>query len=313
MKKLPAIRIGHLNIIDHLLLGITHLKSQQDITPVSHFQFIPQPSNSWSQVTEKLREKRLNAAFLPVPMAMDLYASGMDIRVIMLVHRSGSVIVKHQTPGVKTISDFKEKTVLVPSVLSIQNMLIHRLLVSAGLQSGDLNEPADISYETTSPCLMPEMLKADIGGDIAGFSVSEPFGSIAIEQKTADLLCTSHSLWKDHPCCVLVVSQPLIHQYPEAVEALISLFVQTAKQISPITDDICFTMAADFLGVSEIMVKKILAQSNIRFTPELLIPDMDQLNTIQNYMADPMGVLKNTIDINELVDDSFIVNAIQEL
>lgn len=312
MKKLPTIRIGHLNIIDHLLLGITHLKSQQNITSVSHFQFSSQPSNSWSLVAEMLREKRLNAAFLPAPMAMDLYASGMDIRIVMLVHRSGSVIVKQRTPGVKTISDFKGKTVLVPSVFSVQNMLIHRLLVSAGLQPGYRDGQADVACEITNPCLMPEMLKADIGGDIAGFSVSEPFGSIAIAQKTADLLCTSHSLWKDHPCCVLVVGYPLIQQYPEAIEELITLLVQTASQISPITDDIFFSMAADFLNVSEIIFKQILARSNIRFTPELLIPDMDQLNTIQKYMADPMGVLKTQVDVNDLVDDSFIVNAIQE-
>jgi len=46
----------------------------------------------------------------------------------------------------------------------------------------------------------------------------------------------------------------------------------------------------------------------MNFRPSLLIPDIDALNMIQNYMTDTMGVLKNKIDINYLVDASFILD-----
>ena len=313
MKNNPSIRIGHLKIVDHLILGIACLLLKKDKTPLTLSTLNAIAMNSWEQACDSLRDEDIDGAFLPAPMAMDLFAAGLDIRILMFAHRSGSIIVKNRAAGINTIADFKGKTVLIPSELSIQNMLLHRLLSSAGLKFSthdDVN--ADVMREGVNPFLMTEMLINDDDGDIAGFAVAGPFGNKAVLDGIAAQVCASQSLWKDHPCCVFVLKSSFIEQCPELVKEIISLFTQTGQFIKDTKKDDIISMAHHFLDQEKEVIRHALLKTGIRFNPSLLIPDIEALAIIQNYMTDSMGVLKNKIDLNHLVDNSFILNAVSE-
>jgi len=313
MKDNSCICIGYLKIIDHLILGITNLKLKTKALNTSHSNLEIKPMNSWNQVIDGLREKNINGAFIPAPIAMDLFASGLDIRLLMFVHRSGSAIVKAINPDIKEIADFKNKTVLVPSELSIQNMLLHRLLSSANLDFGSYNDTsADVSCEIVNPFLMGEMLADDHDNDIAGFAVPEPFGTKAVLDKTACMVCTSHSLWKNHPCCVFILNTTFIKENPKAVQEIVTLFTQTGQSIEKTGIKTYMNLAQEFLGQKKEVIEQIFLKTDINFTPSLLVPDIEDLTIIQNYMTESMGVLKGKIDINRLVDSSYIMNIISE-
>ena len=313
MKNNPCICIGHLKIIDHLILGVTSLKLKENKLTLNNATLETKPMNSWTQVIDGLQEGNINAAFIPAPIAMDLFASGLDIKLLMFVHRSGSIILKNKTMNLNSITDFKGKTVLIPSKLSIQNMLMHKLLSSAGLKLSnhdDIN--ADVVGEVVNPYLMAEMLNNDQDSDIAGLAVAEPFGTMAVTNGIATQICTTQSLWKDHPCCVFALNNSFIKQNPKAVQEIISLFVKTGHNIDKSHDPEVISMAHNFLGHKESIIKEILIKTDIRFKPSLLIPDIDALNIIQNYMADTMDLLKTKIDMDLFVDSSFILNTISE-
>ena len=313
MKDNPCIRIGHLKIVDHLILGIADLQLKNNEINLCHSTLETLAMNSWEQVCDGLKEGDINGAFITAPLAMDLFAKGLDIRLLMFTHRSGSVIVKNKAAGINNIADFKGKTVLVPSELSIQNMLLHRLLSTVGLKLGshdDIN--ADVAREVVNPFLMAEMLINDQDNDIAGFAVAEPFGNEAVHKKIAAKLCTSESLWKDHPCCVFVLNKSFMENYPEAAKEIIALFVETGQKIEEAKDDEILLMAQDFLAQKKEVTRQVLLETDINFNPSLLIPDIDALNIIQNYMTDVMGALKNKIDMNHFVDSSFILSIIAE-
>ncbi len=313
MKDNPCIRIGHLKIVDHLILGIAGLQLKENETKLSHSTLETVAMNSWDQICDGLTQNDINGAFISAPIAMDLFAAGLDIRALMFTHRSGSVIVRNKTAGVGNIADFKGKTILVPSELCVQNMLLHRLLSTAGLTVGahdDIN--ADVSYEVVNPFLMTQMLANDDDNDIAGLAVSEPFGSKVIQKGFAEKVCTSQSLWKNHPCSLFVLKTSFMKQYFEAAEEIISLFVQTGQYIEEAADDKILSTAHHFLEQDKDVTKTALLDSDICFDSSLLIPDIEALNIIQSYMTDTMGVLKNKIDMNLFVDSSFILNILSK-
>lgn len=312
MKEKPCIRIGHMKLIDHLILGIADSQLKNRESELKHCTVEALEMNSWSQLSDALASGETDGAFINAPLGMELFLSGLDIRLLMLVHRAGSIIVKKKGAGIRTLPDLKGKTVLIPSRLSIQNMLLHRLLSSASLRLGSHDEDqADVVGEVANPYLMPEMLADDSDNDIAGFAVADPYGSQSILEKTAEKVCTSNDLWKSHPCCVFAAHKNLVDEFPEAFQEIIALFISTAQKIQDMENEI-LSRAGTFLSIDEKTVRKIIKDTAIKFDPDLLVPDMDSLETINRYMKNSMGLLDSEIDFNSFVDNSFIKNSIAE-
>ncbi|MCG8551217.1 MAG: ABC transporter substrate-binding protein, partial [Desulfobacterales bacterium] len=167
MRGQPKFSIGYMRIVDHLIIGVAKeiLARQKERIDLSTFDL--QVCHSWNQMSNLLTCGTINGAFITIPMAMDLYAKGLDIRLLMFTHRGGSMIVKNNHPAVAQIKDFAGRSVLIPNALSTQHMLLHRLLASAGLLLGNPDNPeASVYREPVSPYLMPEMLQQDTDHDI---------------------------------------------------------------------------------------------------------------------------------------------------
>lgn len=313
MRETPCIRIGHLKIADHLILGIARLQMEKNQTGPDPSGFETIAMNSWNQVCDALTQGDINGAFMTIPMAIHLFAQGLDISVLMFTHRSGSVIVQNKAAGIHHMDDFKGRTVLVPSLLSMQALLVHRLLAAAGLQLGAHDSrTADVVCEVASPCLMAQMLAADQDGDIAAIAVPEPFGRQAVHQGLATELCSSKKLWPDHPCCAFVVQTAFIDHHREAIRQMVALFAQTGQAIETDKTDAILDVACSFLGQKKSIVQHVLLETGLCFDPVCLIPDLDALDAIQTYMTDKMRILAHKIDMNRLVDPWFILNAISE-
>jgi len=302
MEETPCIRIGHLKIIDHLLLGL----ASPDCSAIE-----PIAMNSWEQLTEALISKKIDGAFIPAPIAMHLFASGLNIRLLMFVHRAGSIIVKKAHPTLLTLTDFAAKTVLVPSEMSIQNMLLHRLLSSRGVALGAHDDPdADVAYEAVPPGLMNEMMASDTDHDIAGCAMPDPFATTAICDGLAQRICTTDKLWKTHPCCTFVVAHPLLQQQAAPLAQIVNAFVRTAKTLELPLEEKFAVQAQSFLDISRTILDQSLNKCAIRFDPDLLVPDMAALKTIAAYLKEPMGLLPHEIQLDKLVDSSLIQNAL---
>lgn len=313
MIDLPHIRIGHLKIFDHLILGVAHLHLEQGSRTLSRSVLVPVAMNAWHPVSESLLSRDIDGAFIPAPLAMDLFASGLDIRLLMFTHRAGSVILKSKAPDIKTMAGFKGKTVLVPTEFSIQNMFLHRLLSSVGLSFGAHDqETADVVREIVPSYLMADMAAADNDQDIAGFAVEEPFGRAAEEKGLARRICTTGSLWKNHPGSVFVLKRSFIEKYPDAVKEIISLFVRTAGWIEENKNETLLSSARLFLGQDREMIRHILFKTDLTYDIPLLVPDPDALNIIQEYMSGAMGIMTTGIDVNLLIDRSFILEIVSE-
>jgi NitT/TauT family transport system substrate-binding protein len=316
------IRIGHLKIIDHLLLGISAFRCHPPGDRLHHSTLEGVPLNSWEQLCEGLRQGALHGAFITLPLAMDLFAAGLDISLLMFVHRSGSLMVKSRNAQIKSLADLKGKSILIPHRLSVQHLLLHKLLTAAGLNQGPRNacETAaeKIFVESTSPFLMPQMLEKDHDHDIGAYIVPEPYASQAIVKNDADRLCSSDSLWKNHPGCGFVVQKKLEATHGRALEELVSHFFQSAHLLDtqiqpPSIEDTLLDAAQNFLDQEERVVRQALLHSQINYSPEKLVPDLEKLDIIQTYMTGTMGVMSQTIDLDTFVNPALANKALSEI
>lgn len=305
MADKPVIRIGHLQITDHLILGVTADKIARGEETLSNCTLETVLMHGWNQVADALTAESLEGAFVLAPTAMDLFKAGVGIKLILFTHRSGSILVKNKAAGIKKMADFKGKIVLIPYQLSVHTMLFHKLLAEVGLKPGTTKDPdADVFLEVMAPSMMPEAVQYDEDGEIGGFIVAEPIGSQAIAGGYGEIVCLSKDLWPEHPCCVFVVRNEIIEKYPDAVQEITNSLVQSGIYIDSNPDEAA-KIGAAFLNQGEDVIKSVLSDPVDRITTSRLFPRVNDLIVIQNYMLNDMKIMTSTIDMNQFVETRF--------
>lgn len=266
----------------------------------------PVPLKAWDPICQGLASGDLDAALISLPLAMDLYAKGLDIALVMLSHRGGSVLSSRK--DLSRLTGFKGKSLLIPHRLSIQNMLMHKLMADQGLalEPPPASSPDAVCAEAVPMGLMPEITRDDTDGDIAGFISPDPFAARAAELGHMKPVLTTQALWKDHPCCGLVVRRRLLKDDAGLAPLVTALFRAAALLHSNLTDpsgpapDLT-AAAADFLGQSPECTRAALTRSGITYRPDLLVPEPGPLATVQTYMARHMDLIPAPMDLEPFI------------
>jgi NitT/TauT family transport system substrate-binding protein len=301
MADKPVIKIGYLKITDHLILGATQSRLAKGEEAFNALTLQTVPMVGWNQVGNALRAGEVDAAFILAPYAMDLFYAGLDIRLILLGHRTGSVLITNKRAHIKTLEDFKGKTIILPLSLSVHHMLLHKLLAEKGLSVGP---GKDVSFEVDAPANMPEIIQWDESGKIGGFIVAEPYGSQAVAAGYGEEFALSKDIWPDHPCCVLVMKRELIGKHPDAVQELVSSLVKSGTQIASDPAG-AIPVGAAFLGQPEAVVRRVLTEPADRVKTDRLLPTLPDLDMIQTYMTEKIQAMSGKVDLEKLVDPQF--------
>ena len=148
MGALPVLKIGRLRITDHLILGVTKTKIDKEVETFQYSTIEPVPMTGWNSIGDALVAGEIDIAFMLAPYAMELFHSGKKIKLILLSHKSGSIVVSNNRANIEKIEDLKGKTVLIPYHLSVHHMLIDQLLNERGLETGI---GKDVVFEVTAP------------------------------------------------------------------------------------------------------------------------------------------------------------------
>ena len=305
MAEKPVIKVGHLRITDHLILGVTDLKLKKGKETFDYCSLEPVLKTGWNEVADDLTSGNIQGAFILAPTAMDLFKSGVGIKLILFTHKSGSILVKNKAANIEKIEDFAGKAVLIPYQLSIHNMLFHKLLAEKGLKPGTgKDEGVDVLLEVMAPSWMPEALQHDEDAEIAGFIVAEPIGSQVIAAGHGEEFFLSKDLWPNHPCCVFVVRDEVIEQYPDAVQELTNSLVKSGKSIEA-ERSAAAAIGAKFLGQDKAVMERVLTEPMDRITTGELFPVIEDLAAIQDYMHDNMNLMQTKIDLEKFVDTQF--------
>ncbi len=273
--------------------------------------------HSWEQLDKGLSSGDINAAFMDIAQAIYLFDKGVTISMLMFTHRAGSrIIVSEQ---IQKLTDFKGKSVLIPHRFSIQHILVHRLLNAGKLKIAGLGKSGKSVYIESVPCaLMPEMVNSDPDCDIAAFICPAPFGDAGVEENGFKHLLISRDLWKNHPGSVFVVHQNLLKTKKESLALIVGCLVDSARQLdqymsSPDTAEKDIkSIAASFLNLSGEQAQRALKTSGITYSPEFLVPDMEILNIVLDYMHTTMAAMPAGTDLSGFIRPEFIHTALSE-
>jgi len=304
MSEKLKLKIGHLNITDHLILGITKNLIDKGEEDLKYVDLETVSIGGWPQLIQQL-ETELDGAFILAPSAMDLYRSGLPIKLVLLGHKTGSIFIKRKGSGIETVKDFKGQTIIIPYQLSIHHMLVHRLLTENGLTPGK-----DVMFETLAPADMPLALEYGEEDNLGGFIVAEPFGSVSIKAGHGDVFSLSKDLWPKHPCCVFVLKDDVIEKNKDAVHELVNSLVKSGDMAENNVDK-ASEIGAQFLNQDKELIKSILTEPEDRIITNELKPVLEDFEEIQNYMTEKMGVLKGKIDLEKFIDLSFAEDVVK--
>ncbi|MBU2512728.1 ABC transporter substrate-binding protein [bacterium] len=305
MADKPTLKVGHLKITDHLILGITKEHDANKTSSFETFNLETVPYMGWNQVSAAMMAGDIDVSFVLAPMAMDLFKAGVGIKLVLFAHKTGSILIKNKAANITSLNDLKGKLIAIPYQLSVHHMLLHQLLTEQGLEPG---AGKDVGLEVMAPSQMPLAVQEDEEGEIGGFIVAEPFGAQAIIEGYGEQFYLSKDLWPKHPCCVVAVKNEIIEKHPDAVQELINSFVKSGHFVQQNLAE-ATKIGANFLGQGEEVIKKVLSDPPDRVMTNELMPVVDDLSKIQDYMCDKMHVLKGKIDLDKFVDLKFAKEA----
>lgn len=307
MAEKPVIKVGHLKITDHLVLGITLEKMQRGVETFQHMELQAQPFTGWNPLSMALKEGSIDAACILAPLAMELYHMTKKFKLVLFTHKSGSVIIKNKRANIEKIEDFRGKAVLIPHYLSIHNMIFDKLLRAKGLSVG-VGKDHDVSFEVVAPSQIPEIMEWDEKGTVGGFIVAEPYGSQVVMAGFGEEFALSKDVWNKHPCCVLAVKEEIVNRYPEAVQELVTSMVKSGQFITsnPI---LAAEIGSRFLGQELPVITRVLTTPPDRVITNELMPDIQALDEIQTYMTSTIKALSSKVDLEKFVDLRFAKNA----
>ncbi len=157
-------KMGHIQITDHLALGVLkHQIQTGEVTP-KHFELETLCMPGWNPIQESLEKGDIDGAFVLAPIAMDLFGFDVPIKLVLLAHKNGSIFVRSKKEGIDgcgSLADFyKYKVIDIPHKMSVHNMLAHKFLTGLGLKPGVPGKQAiNVRFEVVPPIQMPTIMK----------------------------------------------------------------------------------------------------------------------------------------------------------
>ncbi len=253
----------------------------------------------WPTVKEALIAKDVGGVFILAPMAMQLVADGVPIKVCYLGHRDGTAIIVGTDSGIEDFGDLAGKTVAIPSRYANQNVLMHRMMKEwrMDFDAIDLRE--------LPPPEHPTALRS---GSIDGYIVGEPFAAMAELDGFGRVLYHTKDIWTDFISCVLVVRQDLIDGERELVQELVDGIAKTGKWLDQDIEhrmDAAEVAAEHYYFQDPELLKYVLSKPPDRIKYTELAPLEGDFDEIME-LALEIGVLDRRLEFEEYVDDSFV-------
>jgi NitT/TauT family transport system substrate-binding protein len=174
--------------------------------------------NGWPEVKESLISGQVDAAYMLVPLVMDLVSKDVPVKIVSLGHRSGAVIMVRKDSTYRKFKDLTGKRIAIPSRFAVDFLFLRKMLAREGMSDKDLK------IVEMPPPDMPAALYANA---VDAYCTGEPYGAAAQRAGYAIPLRMTRDEWPNYICCVLTVRQDLIDQNPGVVQDLVN-YVQGA-------------------------------------------------------------------------------------
>jgi len=263
-------------------------------------KFVSQRFNDFPTVVETMKAGRLDASFLIAPLAMKLREQGLPVKILYLGHRDGSEVMVRRDLPAASLRDLRGRVFAIPSIYSNQNLVIHKLMEDQGVK------PNEIRFVEMAPPDMPEALASKA---IDAYFVGEPYCAKAELDGSGKVLYYAKDIWPHFISCVLVVNEKLIRERPDVARDLVRGIAESGEWAE--THRVrAASVVAPYFRQDEALIRHVLTEPPDRVSYRMLNPTDVELQEIAD-MALRAGILEKRADMRDLVDRSFIPDAIR--
>lgn len=286
-----VIEVGFLPVTCHLTCPVTDYATQTS----KKYHFPSKRFTDWPSVAEAFKSGKLSASFFIAPLAMKLVEQGVPAKIVYLGHRDGSTVMVAKNSPVKSLKDLQGRRFAIPSRYSNQFLVIRKLMK-------DQDVPTDsIDFVEMAPPDMPGALASKA---IDAYFVGEPHAARAETNGTGKVLYHAKDIWPQFISCVLVVSQKLINENPEAVTDLVRGIAESGEW-AEVNRDKAAKLAAPYFKQDEKLINYVLHQPPDRVSYRGLTPTDKEMKQIHD-MAIEVGILTQPLQIQDYLDRQFL-------
>ncbi|MBI9018002.1 MAG: ABC transporter substrate-binding protein [Phycisphaerae bacterium] len=221
--------------------------------------------------------------------------SGVPIKIVAPLHYKGDMFVMTPDSPVNNWQDFvdlvkkSDKPIRIgyKSPMAVAKVIFQQALELEGIKYGDADTD---SVQVRLICTQGGgKLNVALQNEIIdGYVGNNPFPAIGMEKKILKVICDLETLppgnFLNHPCCCLAATEEAIKNKPQAIAAMLALFIQANETINSDLDK-SVAAATKWLGTSEAVEKISIPTSGYS------MENTDQWNQTMKTWVDEMDNL----------------------
>lgn len=242
---------------------------------------------------------------------IDLQARGKQVMsVVQFSQAPGeAVLVSSAAPGLRSVADFKGKTVGVTGLGSSTNFLTQYLATRAGLKNSDFTTLAVGGGSTFIAAMMQKKIDAGM--------TTEPTISKLVKSGQASVLVdlrtlkeTEAALGGTYPAACLYMSTAWVNTHKEQVQKLANAFVKTLKFINTHSaQEITEKMPADYYASNKQLYIDALAAGKNMFTADGVMPGNGPATVLKVLSNFDKAVQNKSINLANTYTTEFVKGA----
>ncbi len=231
-QKKAEVRIGYLPITDATPLLVAHGNGY--FLAEGLHAAAPTLIRSWSALVESFLADKFDVVhlLLPIPIWMR-YRNKAAVKIVAWDHLNGSALTVGANTGITGFADLGGKNIAVPYWYSMHNVILQMGLKKMGLTPVIQRPGHTLKRNETNLFLLPppEMPPALAAGKIDGYIVAEPFNALAELKINAKIMRFTGDIWKNHPCCVIVMKENTIRANPVFTQKVVNAIVRAQHYV----------------------------------------------------------------------------------
>jgi NitT/TauT family transport system substrate-binding protein len=221
---------------------------------------------SGAELVSAFQAGDLDVAYVgQAPVTIGVARGNVKLEVLALVNAEGSeVVVRADDASVASVGDLRAKTVAIPALGSVQDLLLRKALHAAGV--GDAPNVVVLRP--------PEMEGALRDGQIDAFIAWEPFASRARTNGIGRTLEPSRRIWPGHPCCVLAAERGFVDRRRGAAEAFTRAHRRAVERVRARPEE-AVAVAVKYTGMDAAIIRE--AMKGVVYRHALSRPDQEEV------------------------------------
>jgi NitT/TauT family transport system substrate-binding protein len=263
----PALKIGYLPITDATPLLIGHSQGLFQNQGLSVDK--PVLMRGWAEISEAFLAGTFNVVHLLLPLPIYMrFSQQHKVKVVAWNHTNGSALTVASNRKISTFADLGGKQIAVPHWYSMHNIILQLGLRQAGLEVVIQDRGAKLKPNQTNLFVMkpPDMPTALSTGSIDGYIVAEPFNAAGEVLAKASILRFTGDVFRNHPCCVVVMKEEMIQQHPEWAQKVVNGLVEAQKWVISNREQTAHILSKDgsaYLPLPEAIIKRAMTKYDL--------------------------------------------------